>query len=117
MIDTKANRVVDDIPFGTKPGPVTRGDGSIWVGNVDDKSQTPIDANTRKVVRNIPLNHTPTGLAFGFGEVWIAHGRYGDVSQIDPQFNTPGPPIQVGGTAFGQPYGSAPSPRERCGSS
>ena len=106
VIDTKANGVVDDIPFGTKPGPVTRGEGSIWVGNVDDKSVTRIDANTRKVVRNIPLNHTPTGLAFGFGEVWIAHGHLA-TSRRSTRSSTPlGPPIQVGGTAFGQPYGS-----------
>jgi YVTN family beta-propeller protein len=107
LIDPEDGRVVGDIPVGTKPGPVTFGAGSIWVGMVDDKSVTRIDAKTRKVLRNIPLDpQTPTGLAYGFRAVWVAHGRLGNVTRIDPQFNTPGPPIEVGGTAFGQPYGS-----------
>ena len=68
---------------------------------------TRIDSNRRTVLRDIPLDgRTPTGLAFGFRALWVAHGRRGQVSSIDPQFNEPSEPIDVAGTAFGSPNGS-----------
>jgi YVTN family beta-propeller protein len=108
VIDTKTNRVVDDITVGTRPGPVTVGAGSIWVGNLDDRTVTRIDSKSRKVVRGaIGLDRrTPTGLAFGFRFVWVAHGLRGELSRIDPQFNEPSEPVKVAGTAFGSPNGS-----------
>ena len=97
VVDPDTGRVVDDIPVGTRPGPITFGAGSVWVGNLDDGSVTRIDvAPERTVLRNIPLeDRTPTGLAFGFDAVWVAHGLRGQVSRIDPQFDDPSEPIQV----------------------
>jgi YVTN family beta-propeller protein len=108
VIDTKTNRVVDDIPVGTRPGPVAYGAGSIWVGNLgDDRTVTRIDATSRSVLRHIGVNNrTPTGLAFGFSFVWVAHGRSGQLSRIDPQFNEPSEPVDIADTAFGSPNGS-----------
>ena len=108
VIDPDTGRVVDAVPVGTSPGPITSGAGSVWVGNLgDDRTVTRIDSRDRTVLRNITLDRrTPTGLAFGFGAVWVAHGRRGQVSSIDPQFNEPSQPIEVGGTAFGSPNGS-----------
>ena len=96
VVDPANGRVVDDIQVGTRPGPITFGAGSVWVGNLDDGSVSRIDARERTVLRNIPLeDRTPTGLAFGFGAVWVAHGLRGQVSRIDPQFNDVSQPIQV----------------------
>jgi YVTN family beta-propeller protein len=107
VIDTETNGVVDDIAVGTRPGPVTFGAGSIWVGNLDDRSVTRVDPDRRTPLRTIPLwPRSPTGLAFGFRSVWVAHGRLGEVSSIDPQFNAPSKPVDVADTAFGSPYGS-----------
>jgi YVTN family beta-propeller protein len=107
VIDANTSRVVDDIAVGTRPGPIASGAGSIWVGNLDDRTVTRIDAKDRKVVRNIALdNRTPTGLAFGFGSLWVAHGLRGQLSRVDPQFNQVTDPTEVGGTAFGSPNGS-----------
>lgn len=107
IVDPENGLVVDDIPVGPEPGPVIFGAGSIWVGNLGDRTVTRIDSDKRTVLGNITLdNRTPTGLAFGFEAVWVAHGRLGEVSRIDPQYNTVGPPIEVGGTAFGSRYGS-----------
>jgi YVTN family beta-propeller protein len=106
VIDPESGRVVSSVPVGTRPGPVTFGAGSVWVGNIDDRTVTRIDAGSRRALRHIPLdNRTPSGLAFGFGAVWVAHGRRGQLSQIDPQFDQVSPPIEVGGTAFGSPNG------------
>jgi class 3 adenylate cyclase/DNA-binding beta-propeller fold protein YncE len=107
VIDAETGRLVDDIAVGTRPGPIASGAGSLWVGNLDDRTVTRINAGDRKVVRNIPLdNRTPTGLAFGFGALWVAHGRRGQLSRVDPEFNQVTEPIEVGGTAFGSPNGS-----------
>ena len=111
VVDPENGRVIDDIQgVGTRPEPITHGDGSIWVGNLDDKSVSRIDIDRRQVVRGgIPLGgRTPTGLAYGFGALWVAHGRNptGGVSRIDPQFYGVSGPIEVGGTAFGSTNGS-----------
>jgi YVTN family beta-propeller protein len=107
VLDPEAGRVVDVVAVGTRPGPITFGAGSVWVGNLDDRTVTRIDSDGRRVLRHIALdNRTPTGLAFGFGAVWVAHGRRGQLSRIDPQFNQVTPAIDVGGTAFGSPNGN-----------
>jgi YVTN family beta-propeller protein len=97
VVDPDAGRVVDDIPVGTRPGPITFGAGSVWVGNLDDRAVTRLDARERTVLRSsITLeDRTPTGLAFGFGAVWVAHGRLGQVSRINPQFDNVSQPTQV----------------------
>ena len=67
VVDPANGRVVDDIQVGTRPGPVTFGAGSVWVGNLDDRTVTRIDAPKRTVLLNIAVDdRTPTGLAFGF---------------------------------------------------
>jgi YVTN family beta-propeller protein len=107
VIDPETNRVVGAITVGTRPGPIAFGAGSIWVGNLDDRTVTRVDPSRRTVRRHIALdNRTPTGLAVGFGFVWVAHGLRGQVSRIDPQFNQATPPTDVGGTAFGSPNGN-----------
>jgi YVTN family beta-propeller protein len=102
VVDPENGRVVDDIPVGTRPGPIAFGARSIWVGNLDDRAVTRIDAQKRTVLRSsITLdNRTPTGLAFGFDNLWVAYGRRGQVSRIDPQFDTVAPPTNVVGSAF-----------------
>ena len=97
VVDPANGRVVDDIPVRTRPGPIAFGAGSVWVGSLDDRAVTRIDARERTVLRSsITLeDRTPTGLAFGFGAVWVAHGRLGQVSRIHPQFDDVSQPTQV----------------------
>jgi class 3 adenylate cyclase len=109
VVDPDQNRVVDDIPVGKRPGPAAFGAGSIWVGNLDDRTVSRIDADNRTVDTITLDGRTPSGLAFGAGAVWVAHGLLGQLTRIDPQFNEPEPPIkvgEVGGTAFGSPNGA-----------
>ena len=82
-----SNAIVDEIPVGIRPGPIAAGQGSIWVGNLDDRNLTRIDVAQRAKAETISLDdRTPTGLAFGEGAVWVAHGLLGEVSRVDPQF-------------------------------
>jgi DNA-binding beta-propeller fold protein YncE len=88
VIDADGGRVVLTVPVGIRPGPVAVGAGSVWVGNLDDRTLTRIDLATRRVVKTIALPATPTAIAYGAGAVWVAHGQTGQVSQVDPQFET-----------------------------
>jgi YVTN family beta-propeller protein len=88
LIDPGTNEIVAEVPVGIRPGPVAAGAGSVWVGNLEDRTLTRIDAVQRTVTATISLDRrTPTGVAVGEGSVWVAHGRLGELSRVDPQFN------------------------------
>jgi YVTN family beta-propeller protein len=107
VIDPQTNEIVAEVPVGIEPGPVAVGDGSVWVGNAQDRSLTRVDPADRTATATISLeNRTPTGIAVGLGAVWVAHGLLGQLSQVDPQFGRVTQSITVGGTAFGSPNGS-----------
>jgi YVTN family beta-propeller protein len=87
LIDPKTNEIVAEVSVGIRPGPVAAGAGLVWVGNLQDRSLTRIDARQRSAVATISLdNRTPTGIAVGEGAVWVAHGARGELSRVDPQF-------------------------------
>ena len=103
LIDPETNEIVAEVPVGIRPGPVAAGAGSVWVGNLDDRTLTRIDAAQRTATGAISLDgRTPTGLAFGEGAVWVAHGRLGQLSRVDPQFNKLAETIDVAGQGVAQ---------------
>jgi YVTN family beta-propeller protein len=113
VIDLQTNEIVAEVPVGIQPGPVAAGAGSVWVGNLQDRTLTRIDPAERTASGTISLeNRTPTGVAVGLGSVWVAHGLRGDVSRVDPQFGQVTHSIQVAGTAFGSPNGSVALDKE-----
>lgn len=107
LIDPASDEIVAELQVGIRPGPVAAGEGSIWVGNLDDRTLTRIDPVERTPTATIPLdNRTPTGIAVGLDAVWVAHGLRGDVSRVDPQFGQVTGSTPVGGSAFGSASGS-----------
>ena len=100
-------RIVAEVSVGIQPGPVAAGAGSLWVGNLQDRTLMKVDPAERSATGTIPLgNRTPTGIAFGLGAIWVAHGVRGDVSRVDPQFGEVTGVTPAGGTSFGSPFGS-----------
>ena len=88
IIDAGSNSIVAEVPVGIRPGPIAAGEGSIWVGNLEDRTLTRIDSAQRSAVATVSLDSkTPTGLAVGAGGVWVGHGMSGQVSRVDVQFN------------------------------
>jgi YVTN family beta-propeller protein len=114
VILPKTNTIVSQIPVGSRPGPIADGYGSLWVGNLQNKSLTRIDPRRLKAATPISLGkRTPTGLAVGAGAVWVALGRQGELSRVDPQFGRvtktvraagPAPGARVGSVAVGAGY-------------
>ncbi|MGH3077087.1 MAG: BTAD domain-containing putative transcriptional regulator, partial [Gaiellaceae bacterium] len=89
-IDPATNRVLPEsiLQTGIEPGPVAAGAGSIWVGNLEDRSLTRIDPATGEVVSTIPLPATPDAITFGRGALWVVSGRLGTLYRVDPEFET-----------------------------
>jgi YVTN family beta-propeller protein len=107
VIDPETSTIVAEVPVGIRPGPIAAGEGSIWVGNLEDRTMTRIDPAERVAAATVSLDdRTPTGIAVGLGAVWVAHGLRGQLSRVDPQFGRVTQSIDAAGTAFGSPNGS-----------
>jgi YVTN family beta-propeller protein len=107
LIDPETNEIVAEVPVGIRPGPIDAAGGSVWVGNLQDRSLTRIDARQRSAAATISLdNRTPTGVAVGEGAVWVVHGARGELSRVDPQFGQVTSTIEVAGTALGTQSGA-----------
>jgi YVTN family beta-propeller protein len=100
VIDPGTNEIVSEVPVGIRPGPVAAGAGSVWVGNLEDRTLTRVDPAQRAASATISLDRrSPTGIAAGEGSVWVAHGRLGQLSRVDPQFDQLAETIDVAGSA------------------
>ena len=99
VIDPATNKVVDRVPVGNRPGPVAFGSGSVWVGNIEDRNLTRLDAAKRTNAGLVTLDdQTPTGIAYGEREgLWVAHGLLGGLSKVDPQFGQVTDTMEIGG--------------------
>jgi YVTN family beta-propeller protein len=107
IIDPKTNEIVDEVQVGLRPGPVAVADGAVWLGNLDERTLTKIDAKRRASAGTYPLdNRTPTGIAVGAGSVWVAHGALGKLSAIDPDFGQVTKTIDVAVEALGVANGA-----------
>jgi YVTN family beta-propeller protein len=107
IIDPETNEIVDEIQVGIRPGPVAFGDGAVWIGNLDERTLTKINASRRSPAGTFPLdNQTPTGIAVGAGSVWVAHGALGKLSAVDPEFGQVAKTIDVAGEALGSGNGA-----------
>ena len=60
-IDPRTNEVVAVVPVGPRPGPIADGAGSLWVGNLEDRTLTRIDPRDGRILGTIALPATPTG--------------------------------------------------------
>jgi YVTN family beta-propeller protein len=92
-IDLKTDRVVAQVPVGSRPGDVVYGHHQLWVANLDDNTVSRVDPTTRRRAPTIILGAEPSGLAAGGNAIWVATDR--GVKGIDPAYDTVGP-IDVG---------------------
>jgi glutamine cyclotransferase len=73
------------------PGPRSSGlawaDGTLWVGQYDDRRIHQIDPATGQILRTIESNRFVTGVTWVDGELWhgTAEGGTSDVRRVDPE--------------------------------
>jgi YVTN family beta-propeller protein len=88
VIDPGTNEIVDQVQVGIRPGPVAVGPRTVWVGNLDDRTLTKIDARLRTSAGTFPtptsVGQRPTAIAAGEGAVWVANTGSDTVTRIDP---------------------------------
>ena len=107
VIDPATNEIVAAVPVGARPGPIAAGPGSVWVGNLQDRTLTRIDPRRRTATTDVPLDgRTPTGLAVARDAVWVAHGPRGELSRVDAQFPQNVDVVEVTTRPYGTPFGS-----------
>ena len=80
LIDPATNEIVAEIPVGIRPGPVAAGEGSVWVGNLEDRTLTRIDPVERTADSDDPsrrIGHRRESRS-DLDAVWVAHGLRGE---------------------------------------
>jgi DNA-binding SARP family transcriptional activator/streptogramin lyase len=86
-IDADSTEVVAEVPVGGRPQGVALGEGSLWVGNSDDRTLLRIDPRTRAVLETIGLGVPPSAITVGGGSVWVVSQTMNVVVQVDPTLN------------------------------
>jgi YVTN family beta-propeller protein len=85
VVDPTTDTVVAEVPIGGRPAGPAVGEGSVWVGNRDEKTLLRIDARSREIVRRIGLGVEPTDVEVGAGSIWILSD--GALLRVDPSVN------------------------------
>ena len=91
IIDPESGDIVDEEEVGARPGPVAFGEGTIWVGNEEEQTLTPIVAATREKDL-VSLGPVPDRIVVSPTAVWVANGEWpgGSLQRVDPDFGLVG---------------------------
>ena len=105
-IDVHTDRVVGQVPVGTRPGAIAFGSGSLWVANLDDQDVSRVDPRTLRTLHSIPVRGgSPTGIATSPAGVWVVESDTTPtasltssvfVDRIDPEFDAPSGRVRIG---------------------
>jgi DNA-binding SARP family transcriptional activator/streptogramin lyase len=82
VVDPASETLAEDLQVGAAPGPIAIGDGSAWIGNVEDHTLTRIDLQSGKTLKTLGLASAPTSLGTSAGLVWIGNGFAGTLSRV-----------------------------------
>lgn len=82
VVDPASEILAEDLQVGAAPGPIAVGDGSAWIGNIEDHTLTRIDLQSGKTLKTLGLASAPTSLGTSTGLVWIGNGFAGTLSRV-----------------------------------
>src|SRR5439155_22729011 len=85
-IDLKSNKIVAQVPVGTRPGPIVYGHGQWWVANLDNETVSKVDPKAQVQTDVISLGAQPNALAVQKTGVWVATDE--GIKTIDPAFDS-----------------------------
>jgi outer membrane protein assembly factor BamB len=104
VIDPRTNRIVGQVPVGSRPVAIAAGADGVWVANADDETVSRIDPVKLKVVRTIGIGVPASDIAVGVGSVWVGSST-GTLVRIDPRTDTVVEKLDLGGPDELAPYG------------
>jgi DNA-binding beta-propeller fold protein YncE len=84
-IDVKSNKIVAQVPVGTRPAQLVFGSGSLWAVNQGDNTVSRIDPMARRQIRVTPVDAVATGMAAAKKSVWVTTDN--GIKAIDPAFD------------------------------
>ncbi len=100
-IDPTSGKVAGGATVGTTPTTIAYGDGTLWVGNFDDRTLQLVDVSSGNAGSAFGgLTGNPTALAVGYGYVWVTVFQ-GGALRIDPRQHNAASPVDVGTGAQG----------------
>lgn len=91
VIDPSSNEVIDSIPVGESPGPITLAGGAVWVVNLNDQTLSKIDPVNRRQTKKLGLpgagaaEALPARLAGDSGDLWVASDCFRELFRMDPE--------------------------------
>ena len=113
VIDPATNRIVGQIPVGSKPTRIAVGRSGVWALSEQDKTITHIDSETRTAFRTIPVGGPPVDVAVGENAVWVLvstqtvlEGAPARIARIDPRLHEIVRTIRIGSGRLG--HGASP---------
>jgi YVTN family beta-propeller protein len=88
-IDPSTKTIVDTFRVGRGAEYVAfdeglSGEGTVWVGNVDDDTVSRIDSSANQVEATIPVGTQPFQVTVGGGFIWVNNRSDHSISKIDP---------------------------------
>jgi glutamine cyclotransferase len=87
-IDPKTGRVLATIPAPAGASGLAWAEGTLWIGQYQDRRIHQVDPETGTILRTIESNRFVTGVTWIDGELWHAtwdgEGNESDVRRIDP---------------------------------
>jgi YVTN family beta-propeller protein len=91
VIDPDSKEVVDSIPVGESPGPITFAGGMLWVANLNDGTLSRVDPKAREETKRVGL----PALGFSQGlapqlagrdhDLWVANDCFVALLRLDPR--------------------------------
>jgi YVTN family beta-propeller protein len=103
VIDPDSNEVVDSIPVGESPGPMTFAGSALWVANLNDGTLSKVDPRSHKETKRVGLGEPgnpeslPPRLAGDDDDLWVAKDCFRQLLRMDPEDGSVGQSLSLRG--------------------
>jgi YVTN family beta-propeller protein len=91
VIDPSSNEVIDSIPVGESPGPMTFAGDILWVANLNDGTLSKVDPRSREETKTVGLGEPgsseslPPRLAGDDDDLWVVKDCFRQLLRMDPE--------------------------------
>jgi YVTN family beta-propeller protein len=106
VIDPNSNEVIDSIPVGESPGPITFAGDALWVANLNNATFSKVDPKARREIDIVGFGGAtsseslPPRLAGYEDDLWVAVDCFRELLRVDPDDGIVGQTLTLRG-AFG----------------
>jgi YVTN family beta-propeller protein len=90
VIDPSSNKIIDSIPVGESPGPITFAGDALWVANLNNATFSKVDPKARREIDTVGFGGAtsseslPPRLAGDEDDLWVAVDCFRELLRVDP---------------------------------